>query len=386
MLFRPAPDRLGEVLLCLLCAGHLFCTSLGCSPVATPPWPPLDAAPLAMPAEFPPAHFVAARTNGVGDIPVFGTCSEASAVVEARWNGGAWAPLGPCTSGRYNGLLRGQPAGSGTLEVRSASGDVARTVPDVGVGDVFVVAGQSNAVGFTSSLRGSVHPWASVLSLEVFPAGSAFRHADDPLHLGSLWFGSAWPVFMDEWLERTGVPVMMIMTAQGGTGLVSPDHWRVNGDRFKRTVNNIFVGTGRENRVTAVLYHQGEADAYNGVFYADYKAALMIFADALVAKLAAPAPLVVAQIGPAPGVYEAKLLRIRLAQQDAAAESPNILPGPCFADWVGEALRVHYSDLDTEGPDGPGGEPGIVPARWLASVRHLIGGAPATAAERGCAS
>ena len=65
----------GEVLLCLVCAGHLFSTSVGCRAPAPPPFPPLDAAPLSMPAEFPVPHFVAMRANGVGDIPVFGDCT-----------------------------------------------------------------------------------------------------------------------------------------------------------------------------------------------------------------------------------------------------------------------------------------------------------------------
>ena len=364
----------GELLLCFVCAGHLFSTSLGCRTPAPPPWPPLDAAALSMPAEFPVPHFVAMRANGVGDIPVFGDCDEESAAVEARWGEGAWAALGPCTDGRYSGMLRAQPAGSGTLEVR-IGGSLSRTVPDVGVGDVFVVAGQSNAVGMTPSLRAAVHPWASVLSLEVFPDGRLFRHADDPLHLAYQWFGSAWPVFMDDAIALTGAPVMMIMTAQGATGLVSPDHWRARGSRFQRAVANIAVGTGGANRVTAVLYLQGETDAVNDVTSEDYKAALMSLADVLVSKLAAPAPMVVAQIGPNAGIHELKLKRIRLAQRDAAAESPNILPGPCFADWVGDATRLHYNDFDAEG---------IVPERWLASVRHLIGGLPADPLELGC--
>jgi hypothetical protein len=335
-----------------------------------------------MPAEFPVPHFVALRTNGLGDIPVFGDCDEESALVEARWNEGAWASLGSCSGGRYNGMLHEQPTGSGTLEVRIPGGSLSRTVPDVGVGDVFVVAGQSNAVGMTPSLRAAVHPWASVLSLDVFPDGSLFRHADDPLHLPSQWFGSAWPVFMDEVIALTGAPVMLIMTAQGATGLVSPDHWRPRGSRFHRAVTNVSVGTGGANRVTAVLYLQGETDAINDVSYEDYKAALVAFADALVAKLAAPAPpVVVAQIGPNARLYELKLKRIRLAQRDAAAESPNILPGPCLADWVGDETRLHYVDGDAE---GAGGEAGIVPRRWLAAVRHLIGGAPASALELGC--
>ena len=153
--------------------------------------------------------------------------------------------------------------------------NLTRTVPDVGVGDVFVVAGQSNAVGMTPSLRAAAHPWASVLSLEVFPDGSLFRHADDPLHLAYQWFGSAWPVFMDDVIALTGAPVMMIMTAQGATGLVWPDHWRPRGSRFQRAVANIAVGTGGANRVTAVLYLQGETDAINDVTSEDYKAALI---------------------------------------------------------------------------------------------------------------
>jgi hypothetical protein len=382
---RPAPD-LGEALLCVVCAANLFSSSLGCWGTPYPLWPPLDAAPLAMPSEFPASRFVAMRTHGHGDIPVFGSCDEESAVIEARWNGGAWASLGPCSGGRYGGMLYGQPAGFGTLEVRTQGGSVSRTVPDVGVGDVFAVVGQSNAVGMTSSLRGAAHAWASALPLEPSADGALFRHADDPLHVSSQWFGSAWPIFMDAVIEQTDAPVLLILTAQGATGLVSPRHWHARSERFLRTVNNISVGTGGTMRVTAVLYFQGESDAISGVSYESYKSALVTLVDALVAKLGSPAPVVVAEIGPHSAIPERSLARIRAAQRDAAAEHPSMLPGPCFADWVGDSARLHYVDFDAEGADGPGGEPGLVPERWLAAVRHLIGGAPATAFERGCGS
>lgn len=163
-----------------------------------------------------------------------------------------------CTNGKYSGILLNQPIGFGVLEVRALSGNTFKTVPDIGVGNVFAVAGQSNAIGMTASLRATSHPWASVLSLKAFPQEGIFRHAADPLNLPGNVYGSTWPIFLDSVVNETSAPAMLIMTAQDMTGLVSPNNWRVDGPFYNRLVNNISVGTGGTNCIGGVLYDQGE--------------------------------------------------------------------------------------------------------------------------------
>lgn len=126
-----------------------------------------------------------------------------------------------------------------------------RELARFGVGDVFVVAGQSNAAGhgdgFIADRSGMVSVrtvsgrWKLAQDGEEMPAG---------MSVGSPW------ITMGELLALTeGVPVGIINVAVGGT---STEQWRPDA-----ADNSLYRGLKEaltERRVRAVLWHQGESD------------------------------------------------------------------------------------------------------------------------------
>jgi len=92
------------------------------------------------------------------DIAITGWYSGSPTSIEARFAGGDWTEIdGSPSGGRFSGTLAGQ-SGQGTLEVRFANDTGKSTsVANVGIGDIFVVAGQSNAEGRATNSQSYSH-------------------------------------------------------------------------------------------------------------------------------------------------------------------------------------------------------------------------------------
>jgi hypothetical protein len=301
------------------------------------------ASPLTRPAEYPQDGQVHQQIGGVADIPIRGfydAASFPSAAIEAQWGGGAWTVIDATPdAGVFEGRLSGMPVGWNRLVVRIQGGPVLYDIPDVGVGDVFVIAGQSNAVMLTQTLRTSVHK-SSTLSL-VPPPGRLFTHTADPLHDPAQNWGSVWPLLADAISASTGVPVMFVATAEPATGLVTPPEWQ--GFYWNRMIQNVSVATSGQMCVRAVLWHQGERDALMGVSTSAYRAALESFAERLQRYMSCRTPVVSAVIGPFAALSAERLEAIRRAQRDAALSSSVILPGPETAD-LPTIDGLHFGD------------------------------------------
>jgi hypothetical protein len=142
------------------------------------------------------------------------------------------------------------------LEVRSMlKGKTlcSRTVEKVGVGEVFVIAGQSNSTNCAQFKSKQTTGMVSCFS------GKEWEVRDDPFigtHDQSTG-GSAWPSFGDAMFKRFGVPIGVASTGHGGT---SVGQWAPGGDLFSWTLTRINqLGPGG---FRAVLWHQGESDAF----------------------------------------------------------------------------------------------------------------------------
>ncbi len=140
------------------------------------------------------------------------------------------------------------------LELRSRSGQKVAdpiVVEHVGVGEIFVVAGQSNS---TNCGEEKLNPASGRVA--TFD-GESWRPADDPqpgVHDNSSG-GSPWPAFGDAIAEKYRVPVGIASTGHGGTTVTE---WAPGSDLFKWL-------TGRMEQLGArgfrcVLWHQGESD------------------------------------------------------------------------------------------------------------------------------
>lgn len=169
------------------------------------------------------------------------------------------------------------------------------TVDHVGVGEVFVVAGQSNSANHGSERQEPVSDKVSAFD------GKQWRPARDPQPGASGSAGSFVPAFGDALVARFGVPVGVVsigvgatsvrewlprgdrMTNQPTTGAnvkaVGPHTWEATGTLFDRLSNRL-QGLGRRG-CRAVLWHQGESDA--GQARSGYPADRQITGDQYVA-------------------------------------------------------------------------------------------------------
>lgn len=264
------------------------------------------------------------------DITITGTYTGSPTAIEASFNGGAYATIDASpAAGAYSGTLSNQAAGQGTLTVRWTNNTaINATKADVGIGDVFVVAGQSNAEGRGTNARSYSH---ATLKATVFRQDDAWANGNDPTDTGTL-NGSPWPLLATLHMAAEGVPVAFITTATGSTGLVGGT-WTKNGTEYADCVQTI--DNSGVNGVTAVLWHQGENDANNSVSANDYATALSTFLNDLQSDTGfASMKLVCANTGykSTGGVARSDVDNIRLGQLQAVANDADILPGPILYD------------------------------------------------------
>lgn len=255
----------------------------------------LDAAGLGL--SSPQAHQVLQRrTVDRGTVVLEGTdgtLDDGAIALETRWvagdRPGPWVRIDtPTSRGRFRcpvempagGWFRIEvrqlgPAGPGTTAAAAPAVLAEVAVEPVGVGEVFVVAGQSNSANHGEERQVPQTGWVSTFD------GTRWRPAHDPQPGASGDGGSFLPPFGDALARRLGVPVGL---AACGIGATSVREWLPKGSRFP----NPPTLTGRVRRLEsgewesdgaafeglvrrstafgpggfrAVLWHQGESDA-----------------------------------------------------------------------------------------------------------------------------
>ncbi len=200
-----------------------------------------------------------------------------------------WQSAGKVAAGKWSAELKGLPAGGPyKIEFRVAGAPPSASVAGVLVGDLWVLAGQSNMEG-VGNLEDLPLPSAMVNSLDMT---DSWVVAEDPLHrlvdaadkvhwrknskgeIAKLegeelrkWIaarrkgaGVGLP-FALEMVRRTGVPVGLIPCAHGGTSM---DQW--SPDLKDRGGESLYAAMLRRiqlagGRVRGVLWYQGESDA-----------------------------------------------------------------------------------------------------------------------------
>jgi lysophospholipase L1-like esterase len=158
----------------------------------------------------------------------------------------------------------GEAAGD-TAAVAAGTERLAAAVEPFGVGEVFLVAGQSYATNTNDERLAVADPACRVVARD---AAGGWRVADDPQPTpdGSDG-GSIWPAVGDELVRSLGVPVGFVNVAWGGTATA---RWQPGGDLHRR-----LAATGAElGRFRAVLWQQGESDVIEGTPTDAYVAAL----------------------------------------------------------------------------------------------------------------
>lgn len=212
-----------------------------------------------------------------GELPKSAT---EAGVIEAKLGGLDWKEVAKVAAGEssFEGGLQGPAGVWRRLEVRMRAGEdilAKGSVERVGVGEVFVIAGQSNSANHGEEKQKVASGLVSTFD------GERWRIAHDPQPGASGGGGSFIPPFADEIAKRFEVPVGIVSTGVGATsvrewlpkGATFPNPptilnkvaeradglWESKGGTYTNFVSRM-KSLGRDG-FRAVLWHQGESDA-----------------------------------------------------------------------------------------------------------------------------
>ncbi|MFO0945765.1 MAG: sialate O-acetylesterase [Planctomycetota bacterium] len=179
-----------------------------------------------------------------------------------------WSPLEGKFAGNEFQAEANVPAGGWyRLEVRqNAEGkEIANvSVAPFGVGEVFLIAGQSYAAGANDALTRVDDPQGRVVALDV--QTNAWQRADDPMpHVGDG--GTIWPGLGNLLLPVLRVPIGFVNVAVGGT---SSRQW-LPGEKLYL---NLQDAGKRVGDFRFVLWQQGESDVIENTSTEKYVANL----------------------------------------------------------------------------------------------------------------
>jgi hypothetical protein len=227
-----------------------------------------------------PDQIVQRRTVDEGVVRISGKASAGAAQVRFRvagQPGNGWMAAQVGADGRFDAELGLRPGKWQEIEVEAVAGEKvlgSAKIGPVAAGEVFLVAGQSNAGNFGSERQQSQSGMVRTFD------GAKWHPANDPQPGAGGSGGSFLPAFGDAMAKRLGVPVGLVPVAQGGT---SVREWLPTGIRFKQNTttgggvkpvgdefesNGVLFGklTAPMKKLgvggfRAVLWHQGESDA-----------------------------------------------------------------------------------------------------------------------------
>jgi len=297
-----------------------------------------------------------------GAMQVRGHADTPCDAAEARIGGRAWQPVAtsaPCT---FDGPLAAAAGGWYGVEVRVLRGGEpigGVAVEHAGVGEIFVVSGQSNSTNYGEEAQQTRTGMVATFN------GAEWRLANDPQPgvQDSSKLGSFLPAFGDALFQHYQVPVGVASVGSGGT---SVRQWLPKGDRFAlpptsakfvvaaddgqwESTGKLFDGMLERIRqlgphgFRAVLWHQGESDAHQGPGHEMEPARYQGMMERLIREMRARAgwefPWFVAQVSyhnPADPATPA----IRAAQA-ALCKDGLALPGPDTDTLTGEYRQNH---------------------------------------------
>ncbi len=278
-----------------------------------------------------------------------------------------WTPVSLVrTADKLEGRVRINAGGWYRLEVRCLSGSevVGSAAADpFGVGEVFVIAGQSYATNCNDE---QFRVQDAQLRISAFNHSTGtWQIANDPQPAGDASDGgSIWPVFGDLLLPSLRVPVGFVNVAVGGT---STAQWMPDGPLHKR-LRDIGPHVGP---VRAVFWQQGESDVIGKVSTDDYVKNVTTIRDAAAASWGFHPVWFTAKSTLHPTVYNepAGEGRIREGIRRLCLQ-PGFLPGP-DTDVLGHEnrgdpkTRRHFTGIGQRN----------AAAMWFASVMPFLNAA-----------
>ncbi|CAN5902128.1 hypothetical protein BH23PLA1_BH23PLA1_08070 [soil metagenome] len=229
-----------------------------------------------------------------------------------------WQPVAPESVGRVFWFSMPVPQGWWMVQVRD-SRSIASIEP-IGVGEVFVVAGQSNAAN---------HGWPPVP-----PADQRVRIDNFASGTG----GNPWGICGDLLARNLQMPIRFINVAESGTAV---EQWLPGGDLSPRI--RMALELAGPNGVRGILWHQGETDVGLATPSEVYEAQLR----ALIAATGQRWYVAQASYGPFDLPLE-QFFAIASAQR-RVVDLVSTFPGPTTDDLIGPIWRYDLIHLNALG-------------------------------------
>ncbi len=292
--------------------------------------------------------------QATAEITISGAISGTVDVVEARaaladraWRGKpvAWTTIargGEIEDGKFTGRIVLEAGGWYTLTVRVRRGkDVLAeaSVAKVGVGDVFVTAGQSNSANYGRPKQ------IAKDDRVVYFNGKGFVPARDPIPGGCGGGGSVWPILGDQLVNARNVPVCFRSASLTWTEV---KNWMPGVTcRKLQLYDNLVkcVGEFGKSGVRAVLWHQGESDSLAKTSAETYCERLKTVAESVNRDAGYEIPWYVAQASFHPGSKASEEAEVAKGQQ-LLWERGIARKGAVTADLLGKEYRsdgVHFN-------------------------------------------
>lgn len=228
------------------------------------------------------------ESRTTGHVRVHGRVDHVVGRLEIHWTGtpavgnlpSGWQSIQTGASGAFDADLTLPAGGWYALDLRVTEADkpiASSHIAHVGIGEVFVVAGQSNSTNYGSE------PQKPETGMVCTFDGAAWRVADDPQpgaqdrgHGGSFM-----PAFGDAMARRFHVPIAVACCGSGATSVrqwlpkgqrvdvppttsraikqIAPNQWECTGELYDGLLKRIRALGPHGFR--ALLWHQGESDA-----------------------------------------------------------------------------------------------------------------------------
>ena len=315
------------------------------------------AAPPPLVLSAPTGRAVLQRDDAnTADMTVAGTYGgsvtriEARAVPRAGFSGipTGWQVIDNAPSGgAFSGSLVDVVGGWYDIEVKTFDGATqvgAATVERIGVGEVFITAGQSNSANHGSPQQ---QPSDDRVSAATSVSATTWQHASDPQPIATGGGGSPWPQLGDLIAAAYDVPVGFVSV---GVGATSVSQWLPGSSNYDTRLRAAIQALGPDG-FRSVLWHQGESDSLAGTSAGDYAARLQqIIAQSRI-DAGFDVPWGVALASYHPGSSSANEAQVIAGQQQVIAADWLVFEGAFTDDfhlngWLSDSVHFNQTGLD----------------------------------------